>query len=470
MRDRLLSPRLWLPLLALAASGYIGYYIIGRGSFSEQQLVFLVLGLGLGGGWLYALTIPQEHLLTQALVWLPLLWLVGVRGADLYGSVEVFMPQVALYGLAVTLLVRRVINGQAPRLWHSPIEVGILVITAIGAVSALLYSQRLDIWLQDVLSLGSVWAAFFCLYELKIQIADIKRLFIIAACVMALITLSGLLEMFLGVGQVAYVPLDENFTTAIQPEDAFFFRVSYFYWGGYVASTLILLALPLTLALLNLAPTWRQKRWVYVLMGLTVLGVAVSGYRGLWIAMLTIIGLSFLFNRQGAGWSLVVAGAIVIFAPISYYTRFLSIFSRVTDSSAIDRFERIRYAWELTLQNPLIGGGWGSSGWVHNDLAQIAADAGLPAALGFIALILWLAYQLLRAPDRWPWLLQPENAEWRWLAFGAGLALVASLLAMFTQTFIVTPIVMSFFALLLAVANRLWDMLKSSEELTVNSE
>lgn len=61
------------------------------------------------------------------------------------------------------------------------------------------------------------------------------------------------------------------------------------------------------------------------------------------------------------------------------------------DSSSVKRTHRAEEAFTFALQNPL-GGGWASSGWVHSDFIQLAADIGL---LGSGIFILWYLKTLL---------------------------------------------------------------------------
>jgi hypothetical protein len=88
------------------------------------------------------------------------------------------------------------------------------------------------------------------------------------------------------------------------------------------------------------------------------------------------------------------------------------------DSSAHERFARASEALAWAMDGPA-GHGWGASGWVHSDVAQIAANQGvLPAFLMVCALVATFV-RLYRRMGR------HATGEWREL----GLGLLTSMMA-----------------------------------------
>jgi hypothetical protein len=66
---------------------------------------------------------------------------------------------------------------------------------------------------------------------------------------------------------------------------------------------------------------------------------------------------------------------------------------QVLDTSIQKRVMRQQDAFQLAVANPL-GVGWSSSGWVHGDFIQVAANLGILASFVFL---IWYFHTLYRA-------------------------------------------------------------------------
>ncbi len=165
-----------------------------------------------------------------------------------------------------------------------------------------------------------------------------------------------------------------------------FARAQFSFWGSPGASFMCFLALPFALGAwmrpAASAADW-GRRLAAVILGA---GIFIGGYRSLWLATLLVLAISLAIHAKGtlAVVLLLVGASTVIAVPSVTEVRFESALEavsfRATDSSARKRYHRFDRAVAQAAHDPL-GGGWASSGWVHSDLAQIAANQGILAAL-----------------------------------------------------------------------------------------
>jgi hypothetical protein len=182
-----------------------------------------------------------------------------------------------------------------------------------------------------------------------------------------------------------------------------FVRAQFSFWGSQTATFICALALPFGIVL---AKWWRYSyRRVLVVFAaaLQLLAIYIGGYRSIWALVLiqALIALTFGVKRYGlalAGLCLVVAVAGYQYVPNSHERVLSSIAAfqgAPIDHSSLDRKERALDAIDRTIASPF-GNGWGSSGWVHSDFLQVAANLGIFAALIFVAGYLHTLFRLSR--------------------------------------------------------------------------
>lgn len=184
-----------------------------------------------------------------------------------------------------------------------------------------------------------------------------------------------------------------------------FARVGFIFYGNFSAGIVIFTFLGFTLnqSLNNLGRNWSKQVIVLALLIIQIAGIYLSGYRGLWYSVgVFLIAYAFVQRRA---WLLVGAALLAIpFLPIDFVNRFQSVFNTsYADSSQYQRLQRIVDALDLIKQSPLVGVGWGGSGYVHSDLVQIGANLGLPALAVFIVWVIGLARQIHRISQRKEW-------------------------------------------------------------------
>ncbi len=223
-----------------------------------------------------------------------------------------------------------------------------------------------------------------------------------------------------------------------------FTRASFSVWGGSVAGYVLV---PLTMLLL--APALRSddtriwQRLAQLAVLSAVVGSYLSGHRGAWLALAAGLLAFCLLARRGR-----------LFVPIAIITTWFVLpksaqrglealldpsLAGIYDTSALGRYDRIETAQQAILAHPFFGQGLTSSGWVHADLLQMAANLGVPAALALLLAWFFPVPALLRHNRRhWLATRTDSTAQTAHLENSALLAAaVTSVVLLATQALIV---------------------------------
>ncbi|MCQ9204954.1 MAG: hypothetical protein NG737_01375 [Omnitrophica bacterium] len=118
---------------------------------------------------------------------------------------------------------------------------------------------------------------------------------------------------------------------------------------------------------------------------LMLINIMINGHRSVYMGLLLgIAGYSKLKGFKGIFRGAIFLLIISMVIPEEVYLRFLS----SSDPEAwAGRVGRFNFAWRSISANPMFGGGWGYSGWVHNFILQLGADLGI---IGLFVILLWL--------------------------------------------------------------------------------
>ena len=160
-------------------------------------------------------------------------------------------------------------------------------------------------------------------------------------------------------------------------------------------------------------PWWR---WLFLaLVPVMLHGVLLSFSRGAMIALLLASPLLILRSTRKKGMILFFIGLISvlpILAGTEIRTRFFSIEQYQEDKTAQSRFDSWTAAWNIALDNPIVGVGIRNADLfsykygadtvgrtIHSQYLQIAADSGLPA-LGLYLMLLYAAWRSTRRTQK----------------------------------------------------------------------
>jgi len=197
---------------------------------------------------------------------------------------------------------------------------------------------------------------------------------------------------------------------AWQVNSLYFFdgRVDIYHYGfaGFDnngAALMLAMGLPLAYAV---ATGWKNK-WVRLACGFAAVciihAIMLSYSRGAMLASLAVMGALLLLHRPR--WQAGVAAAVLvivvsILAGNEVRDRFHSTFHLQNNESAQSRFQSWQAAWEIACEHPFFGKGVRNSATysynygtdivgrgIHSQYLQIAADAGIPALLVYLALL-----------------------------------------------------------------------------------
>jgi hypothetical protein len=180
-----------------------------------------------------------------------------------------------------------------------------------------------------------------------------------------------------------------------------FIRAHYSFYGAPTATFMLVITTPLALALWHRAKTLTQKWFLLAGVALQILGIYIGGYRSMWLTIgVEIILFVMLYRGFFIGaFGLIPLALIYQSLPNEALLRLSTLFAaaagKAVDSSAIKRINRASDAI-ATLQSHPMGLGWATSGWVHNDILQIAVDLGIIAVLIFIIAYLITAFRLTK--------------------------------------------------------------------------
>ncbi len=175
------------------------------------------------------------------------------------------------------------------------------------------------------------------------------------------------------------------------------------FWGLLVVSAyLLLLFFPLYVK--RIFTRNKLQEYTYLsLCGLIIITVLINAHRSVWLGFL--LGWTFFSFARGLKGLFVgtcLFFILLYFLPSLVFSRFFSIF-KVSDITWAHRVERYAFSKELIFQHPLLGVGWGGSGWVHNFILQIGANLGLMGLFAFfrwLTDIFWKSFKMYKKIDQ----------------------------------------------------------------------
>jgi len=203
------------------------------------------------------------------------------------------------------------------------------------------------------------------------------------------------------------------------PESIFFTRLSFLFWGSHLAANLIAPVFPILLLLKAENLSIVKNNYIlsfFVLINL--MAIYLSGNRISWL-ILTILFLGTIIQYKSSLIPYMKSYTILLTLTFVAYIysqpvegRYISTFKALTgqidtryDSSGGARMARAQIAIDSIVEKPL-GTGWGSQGWVHSDVLQIASSIGIiPGLILFLGPV-FLLYRMYRA-----YLIAPINDQ-----------------------------------------------------------
>ena len=189
-----------------------------------------------------------------------------------------------------------------------------------------------------------------------------------------------------------------------------FSRLAFLFWGSHLAANIIAPVFPIILLLKVEKDSLLKNNYTLTfLIIVNLFAIYLSGNRISWL-IITILLLATItqyrsslipYMKSYALFVMVVFVAYVYSQPVEgrYISTFKALAGNIVskyDSSGGARMARAQIAIDSIVEKPL-GTGWGSQGWVHSDVLQVAASVGIIPGIIFLIAPLFLLFRLYRA-------------------------------------------------------------------------
>lgn len=379
-------------VLTVGSGFYIGQY---GGDFQTLLFVEIVL-LGI-----FALV--ARRIETGLILWI-LLFSLGYRSIYLTENFRVHPLSLFIVMLLVKAILDTRFSGRKSQ-FGVPVQLWIFsLFWGFGIVHGRANGIPWDIMLNDLLNFVILFPIFVVVsHSLQGKTGTWRTTIATFFGVGVLIALLGIFETWFPGFQHILPGLSSGDPVIVSGVDKFR-RSTFAFFGAPAAVFVCAPTLPFALPIITSSA--RLSTRVFVGIGFLVQMVAVylSGYRSVWI--ISSLGLLVLILlRSGLIKAALIAVVVSVlfaeFAPLPARMRLNTVFETLqsdtpADSSLQKRESRTQDALESALREPL-GRGWGASGWVHNDFAQVGADLGLFAGLFFVG---WYLATLFKSLQR----------------------------------------------------------------------
>ena len=283
-----------------------------------------------------------------------------------------------------------------------PIAIYFLLLFAVwGLINGFLSSYSFELVLLEFKGYILIYLIFTFVGVYYNHRLDFNIILLYYTLSISIVCFFGLIEYFFPnlIGFISSLYNIEMSTTLAENTDNFL-RANFTNWGAATVGHIILLSIPFVFYLnkYNVKPKFKPLFLIVFL--LEIISIYATGNRADWFALILML-LFYLFVYKSfskrvfiyliltfLGFSLLPVIAQLL--PDSALARFVSGITAIggaadeaIDSSGFLRQQRIDLAWNILFDNPF-GAGFGSSGWVHSDFLQFAANTGWLGGFLFI--------------------------------------------------------------------------------------
>ena len=375
------------------------------------------------------------------------LFATGWRQGWLTSQIAFHASEAFIWSLFAVLVTRKVIHR---RPIGQKMPKPVILLLSLGGLGFLIASTRGRPWGLIIYEFKLFLVLIPVLYVTEDLLTDKKRLL----GALWMISIVGFYVSLLGLLEYMFpkitAPLRGFFGgQAILYSQHGFAREDFTFWGGAMASALLTIVAFPTLSLALRSKTLFQRLFLFITFAFCNVGVYLSGNRGMWLALAMAL-LAYVLISGRRGWPLLIPYALLLpFLPKVAYHHIYAVFDPIQyyDTSVLKRRQRLQAVLKLIRRSPFWGHGWGGSGWTHCDLAQIAANLGIPALLTFLWWYLSLMQKLYS--------LSKGTSPWGEYARGLLATLAGGLVLLATENLVVLPPLIIPFWFILALAGQL---------------
>lgn len=387
-----------LIVIALWGSAWLVGWIFAVKEPEGIDLLRWGMTFALGMVALAAVAMGQRGITWGFYLWI-LTFILGYRTLHFTANLEIHPSEVLIWFIYVLLLFNDSQNHEAVG-WPLPLWGTLfLVFAVVGIVTALANGISWDLALGEFKNFLVAIPIFGVLRHVLRDTRHRDHSLALLVAVNFYIALLGVTEYLFPSFTDSLSPYFTPNQTDISLEGVV--RAGYSFWGNPIVAASLTTALPFILAIWGFSKSQRLRIILALGFGLQLFGIYITGFRSLWLTMAFVVVLYFLTKRtRGSILGLVASvgtmAAFLVLGPEAAVERlllFLNIPNAIPDSSAFRRILYAEGALDRIQMSPLTGGGWGASGWVHNDLLQIGANLG---AIALAVFCFWLGFTLLK--------------------------------------------------------------------------
>lgn len=394
----------FLIMAALVAAAFLLGPLVTMLRFGVRELAILLLVVST----VFLVLIANERVVKLGFFLWILTFAFGWRTLYLTPSLNIH-PSEVLVALLFLLVFSRAVLHRTRLDFSIPGLIPVLMLLSVlGAVTAYFRGTAIDVIVEEFKPFAELIPIYFVVKWVVKTREDWERAILLTVVVATYIGGLGLMDYFTpdlsraltGNSSIPTLYIDLDYGAGL------FARVGFIFYGNFSAGFVIFTFLGFTIyhLLENPGRKWVKSFLFAGFLFVQIAGIYLSGYRGMWYAMGVFVAAYAVVKRRA--WVLLGAGLLAVpLLPDDFFNRLQSIFNTTyADSSQYDRLARFYSAVDLIKQSPLVGVGWGGSGYVHSDLAEIGANLGLPALAIFLGWISILGWQVLRITGREGWI------------------------------------------------------------------
>jgi len=334
--------------------------------------------------------------------WIILAFILGYRTFTPFAGLKIHPIEIFIY----STIIRIIISG-VPKYRDMPKSILVLSILFISYFFIDLLTRYNSIALIEFKNASLLFLIFFIAQYIvfnKKYIIDLFKNYLIAA---TLISILGIIEYL-------FEPFMESLfgfqgQGNINANSILFSRLAFLYWGSHLAANLIPPVFPIILLLKSENDKILVNNFFLTfLIIINLVAIYLSGNRISWL-ILTIYLIILLFQFKNSLipylklYILVITTSFILYIysqPVEgrYVSTFKALVGNIDikyDSSGGARIIRAKNAISSIIDEPF-GTGWGSQGWVHSDVLQMASSIGIIPGLIFLIVPILLLYNLYK--------------------------------------------------------------------------
>ena len=347
----------------------------------------------------------------NSIKWIIVAFIFGYRTVTIFYIIGIHPIEIFVYSAIIRISISKI-----GRKFSMPIGIRILSIIFILYFLIDLFTRYNNNVLYEFKSAFILIAIFFVFQFINLNKEYLFSLFRFYLASASIIASFGILE-FLFPLEMSNVFGFENYLIADLQEH--FGRVKFLFWGSHIAANLTAPSFPIMLLLKERKDSFiKNNYFLTALFIINLYGIYISGNRISWL-IITVMFLITIFKYHAILIPYLKSYALILISLFIAYVysqpvkgRYISTFKAITgqidsryDSSGNARLGRAKTAYKSITENP-IGTGWGSQGWVHSDVLQVASSLGvIPGLIFFISPIflisrLYRFYKFVRIEDK----------------------------------------------------------------------